>query len=94
MLSVARFVKRCLSRESDFEGHRLSVPDPAQQIIDLEMTVAHLEHELEQMHSVLLAVQSDMKAMQDHLAKLERRISVAGEPQEELDPQMERPPHY
>lgn len=60
----------------------------------LEMTVAHLEHELEQMHSVLLAVQADATKMGGMIAKLERRIVQAGEPPESRSPDEERPPHY
>ena len=67
---------------------------PDERIVELEMTVTHLEHELGQMHSVLLAVQEELKSVREHIGKLERRIVVSSEPQEERDPMDERPPHY
>ena len=76
------------------ESYDLSAPDPLERIVALEMTVAHVEYELEQMHSVLLAVQADLKATRDQLSKLERRLIHASEPHEERDPRDERPPHY
>ncbi|WP_010585973.1 SlyX family protein [Schlesneria paludicola] len=72
----------------------MTAPDVSQQIIDLQMTVAHLEHDLAQMHHVLLAVQADLKGMRDQMAKLERRVVQASEPAEQRDPNDERPPHY
>ena len=72
----------------------MSVPDPSDRIIRLEMTVAHLEHELEQMHSVLLAVQAELRATRDQMSKLERRLVLATEVDEQLEPIDERPPHY
>ena len=68
--------------------------DLSKRIIDLEMTVAHIEHELEQMHSVLLAVQADLKASREQVSKLERRLTTAIELPEDRDPLDERPPHY
>lgn len=72
----------------------MSGPAATEQIIRLEMTVGHLEHELQQMHSVLLAVQADMQAVRDQISKLERRITSSSEPAEERSPVDERPPHY
>lgn len=60
----------------------------------LEMTVTLLERELEQMHSVLLAVQAELKTSRAQLMKLEERISIVSEPPEQRDPIDERPPHY
>jgi SlyX protein len=62
--------------------------------MNLEMAVAHLEHELEQMHSVLLAVQSELRAARDQIAKLERRVVVIQETEETRNVIDERPPHY
>ena len=81
-------------RDNADEAFDLTAPDVSQQIIDLQMTVAHLEHDLSQMHDVLLAVQADLKAMRDQMAKLERRVVLSGEPAEQRDPNDERPPHY
>jgi SlyX protein len=67
---------------------------PSDRIMNLEMAVAHLEHELEQMHSVLLAVQSELRAARDQIAKLERRVVVIQETEETRNVIDERPPHY
>jgi SlyX protein len=72
----------------------LSVLDPSERIIRLEMTVAHMEHELDQMHSVLLAVQAELKSTRDQISKLERRLVLATEIDEQREPIDERPPHY
>jgi len=72
----------------------LTAADLSERVMNLEMTVAHLEHELGQMHSVLLAVQAELKASRDQVMKLERRLVLVGETDDERDPQDERPPHY
>jgi len=68
--------------------------DVTKKIIDLEFAVAHLEHELEQMHSVLLAVQAELKSSREQVSRLERRFELAAETSEERSPVDERPPHY
>ena len=83
-----------LKNRTGLERHSLSTSDVADRIINLEMAVAHLEHELGQMHSVLLAVQTELKASRDQISKLERRVILASEPHEDRDPLDERPPHY
>jgi SlyX protein len=72
----------------------LSIPEFPDRIIRLEMAVAHLEHELGQMHSVLLLLQADLKASREQVSKLERRVIQASESHDERDPMDERPPHY
>jgi SlyX protein len=76
------------------ESKKLTTNDLSQRLIDLEFTVAHLEHELQQMHSVLLAVQAELKTSREHVSKLERRMLLVIESPEERDPVDERPPHY
>lgn len=58
------------------------------------MAVAHLEHELEQMHSVLLSVQDELKTTRDQMSKLERRLVLVTDLDEQREPIDERPPHY
>lgn len=76
------------------ESDIVNPPDHSDQIIRLEMAVAHLEHELEQMHSVLLSVQAELKGTRDQMAKLERRITISTEMGHEQDIPNEKPPHY
>ena len=75
-------------------GLPLSNTDLGDRMIRLESMVAHLEHDLEQMHSVLLAVQSELKSARDQVTKLERRLISASEAEESRSPLEERPPHY
>lgn len=63
-------------------------------LINLEMAVAHLQHEFEQMHTVLLAVQAELAVTQEQVSKLARKIVVLQEVEEARDPLDERPPHY
>jgi SlyX protein len=68
--------------------------DLPDKIIRLETTIAHLERELEQMHSVLLDVQAELKSSREKVARLETKLELVIEPAEERDPGDERPPHY
>ena len=63
-------------------------------MMNLEMAVSHLEHNVDQMNSVLLAVQQEIKALRDQMVKMEKRITLAADAPEERDPLDERPPHY
>lgn len=73
---------------------RVAAPNSEERLINLEMAIAHLQHELEQMHTVLLAVQTDLGATQEQVSKLARKIVVLQEVEEARDPLDERPPHY
>ena len=76
------------------EANRVPATDPNERMMNLEMAVAHLEHELEQMHAVLLAVQNELRSAKDHVSKLERRLILVQQAEENRDPVDERPPHY
>ena len=63
-------------------------------IIRLETAVAHLQHDLEQMHQALVSLHAELKGSRDQLARFERRLRQLSEPPEMRDPGDERPPHY
>jgi uncharacterized coiled-coil protein SlyX len=63
-----------------------------ERLVDLEMAVSHLEHQIEQIHSVLLGVQGELRTARALVLKLERRIDLVEE-SESLEND-ERPPHY
>lgn len=69
-----------------------SEPDP--RIVQLESVVAHLQHDLEQMHEAILSLHAELRGSHDKLARLERRMLLLAEPPEQRDPGLERPPHY
>ncbi len=65
-----------------------------ERIIHLEGVIAHLQHDVDQMHSVLLAQQTEIDRLKTLLAKVESRIGETETAPENRDPQSERPPHY
>ena len=63
-------------------------------LIELELLVTHLQHDLEQMSSVLVGQQSQIETLKQEINRLEEQIGqLQGEP-EIRDPDSERPPHY
>ena len=63
-------------------------------LINLETAVAHLQHDLEQMHQALLSLHAELRGSRDQLATFERRLLLLSESPEIRSPQEERPPHY
>lgn len=69
-------------------------PDSTQRLIALETAVAHLQHELEQMHQALVSLHVELKGNREQLSLFERRLRQLAEAPEVRDPGEERPPHY
>ncbi len=67
---------------------------PQDRIIKLEYLVAHLEHELATMSSVLLEQQKEIDGLKRQTARLGDRVTRLAEDEEQRDPGDERPPHY
>ena len=63
-------------------------------LVKLETAVAHLQHDLEQMHQALVSLHSELRGSRDQLATFERRLLLLSEVPEIRSPQEERPPHY
>jgi uncharacterized coiled-coil protein SlyX len=68
--------------------------DSASRLVAIETAVAHLQHDVEQFHRVLLDVQTELRTLQLAFNKLIARVNRLGEPPEVRDPEAERPPHY
>lgn len=68
--------------------------EPDDRIIQLETAVAHLQHDLEQMHQALLGLHAELKGNREQLSRFERKLQTLAEPPEIRDPGQERPPHY
>ena len=81
------FLKRAVA-------YLMSESEVDDRIIRLETAVAHLQHDLEQMHQALVSLHAELKGSRDQLGRLERRLQQLGEPPEMRDPGEERPPHY
>lgn len=65
-----------------------------ERLISLETAVAHLQHDLEQMHQALVSLHVELKGSRDQMATFERRLLLLGESPEVRNPLEERPPHY
>lgn len=63
-------------------------------IIQLETAVAHLQHDLEQMHQAFVSMHLELKGSKDQLARFEQKLQQLSEPPEMRDASEERPPHY
>jgi SlyX protein len=63
-------------------------------LVRLEMAVAHLQYDLEQMHQALVSLNAELTGSREQLARLDRRLQQLAEPPEMRDPGDERPPHY
>ncbi|MFQ5732408.1 MAG: SlyX family protein [Planctomycetaceae bacterium] len=65
-----------------------------ERLIRLENAVAHLQHDLEQMHAVLLAQTAENDALHKQVQRLQGQIERIEQGPELRDPESERPPHY
>lgn len=79
---------------SDRKPHFAMSDSNSDRVTNLEMAVAHLQHDLEQMHQALLSLTADLKGSRDQMARMERKLLQLAEPPENRDPVDERPPHY
>lgn len=72
-----------------------TVSDPADaRLTAVETLLTHLQHELTQMHAVLLAQSAELQALRDRAAKLDGRLDRLEDDPEYRDPRSEKPPHY
>jgi SlyX protein len=63
-------------------------------LVTIETAVAHLQHDVEQLHQVLVGVQTELRTLQLALDKLGSRVDDLREPPEVRTPEADRPPHY
>jgi SlyX protein len=69
-------------------------PASDDRLIQLEMAVAHLQHDLEQMHQSLVSMHDELRVYREQVSRFERRLTLLAEPPEVRSPLDERPPHY
>ena len=72
----------------------MSTNSPDERLMALEMSVSHLQHEVQQMHEVMLAQQEEIAALRRDLQRAHGKIDRLQEPSEPGDALDERPPHY
>lgn len=70
-----------------------SVPVDAR-LTEIESTVAHLQHDFDQLHQATLALQTDVRMLQLAIQKLSARLEHLAQEPETRSPEQERPPHY
>jgi uncharacterized coiled-coil protein SlyX len=63
-------------------------------LVALESSLAHLQHDFEQVHHVALELQRELRQLTLRLQRLEQRFEQMGEEPEMRSPESERPPHY
>ena len=61
---------------------------------DLEMSVAHLQHDLETIEKAVLDNTEKLDKVLSAIARLTQKVSTTGEPAEERNLEDEKPPHY
>ena len=68
--------------------------DDSRRFAEIETLLTHVQHELSQMHAVLLAQTAELQTLRDRLGKLDGRLDRLEEDPEDRDPRAEKPPHY
>lgn len=68
--------------------------DVARQLIDVQELVTHLQHELQQIHEVVLSQQSELTALRREISKLKGQFDGLAEGVPFPTPEEDRPPHY
>lgn len=73
----------------------MPVPDPIPDRIQaLEMHLMHLQHDVEQLNSVILSQQEEIRALRGLVERFEGQLASALSDPEVRDIEAERPPHY
>lgn len=72
-----------------------TVPDDGRvRLIAVESALAHMQHDFEQLHTVALELQRELRQLTVRLQRLEQRFETFSSEPEERSPENERPPHY
>ncbi|HUG20086.1 MAG TPA: SlyX family protein [Planctomycetaceae bacterium] len=66
----------------------------SERIVELESQIAHLQHDLDQLGSVVYEQRKLIEQLQGEQHKLAHRLEELQEGAEQRDPESERPPHY
>ena len=68
--------------------------DPEKRITSLEMSVAHLQHDLEMLDKAVLDNTEKLDQVFAMLKRLNERLDSGGDDTEERNAEDEKPPHY
>lgn len=64
-----------------------------QRIVEMEMSLTHLQRDFDALNAVVLEQQSAIEAMSMQILQLKSKLDASNDP-EVRDPESERPPHY
>ena len=70
-----------------------SARSPEERLVEVEMSLVHLQHDFDRLNSVVLEQQTTIEALRRELHRLEARLARF-ESDELPGPADERPPHY
>jgi uncharacterized coiled-coil protein SlyX len=65
-----------------------------ERVTQLELLVMHLQHDLEQLSSVVVEQEAELTKLRGALGKVEHRVLELAERQDPSSPADDKPPHY
>ena len=65
-----------------------------QRIVELELIVTHLQHDLESLNAALLEQQKEIVFLRSVVSRIDDRMKRGTGGEEQFDPAAEKPPHY
>jgi len=71
-----------------------SLPNHDADFVATQETLMHMQHDLEQMHAVLLSQQQQIEDLKSSLMRVEQRLEQTQPADDMPSPLDERPPHY
>jgi SlyX protein len=70
------------------------MPPTEDRVMNLELLLTHLQHDLEQLSQVVFRQQAELDSLRKELTLLDSRVVTLSEGPETRDPLAEKPPHY
>jgi SlyX protein len=66
----------------------------SEKINQLELMVAHLQHDYDKLNSVIIDLHKELREMNSRIEHLDGRVTTLAEGPEFRNPEEEKPPHY
>jgi len=68
--------------------------DTEDRLTKIETLLAHLQHDVEQINQSLTHQFERLQKVDQRFKGIERELELMSQPEEERDPEQEKPPHY